>query len=411
MVHLSTQPISALLLMILAGLFIAKVVERTPIPDVVAFLVTGMILGPGVHLLASRPMAAANQFVVVMGAIFILFEGGRSLRIHVFEKIWRTVILLATIGVIISVVVMTLAAHFLSGLPWAIALLLASVIANTDPAALIPIFERIGIEPLVAQTAEAEAAFNDAMATVLTTMFIGLALGNGTLSFSSSVFVFLRIVVTSLGIGMVMGYLTLQTLSTKGFGVLKEFASMAGLLNALAAYQMAIWLGASGYMAVFVAGMVMGNGGHFSLPLHKETYAHLLHFNQIGSFLFRLLIFILLGSQVRFALLQKYGMQAFVLVVILLFVARPLSVTVAMKLDRRLKWRWRSIWFMWWVRETGVISVALATLVVQRKVPHANFLLTVVFVTVLLTLLVQAPTTEWLAKKLGLLRPKPLKEL
>jgi cell volume regulation protein A len=117
----------------------------------------------------------------------------------------------------------------------------------------------------------------------------------------------------------------------------------------------------------------------------------------------RLFIFILLGGQVNFNLMAQYWAGGVVVVLIFIFVARPVTVFASALPDRRAKWRFNEMLFMCWTRETGVIPAALAGLLLGMKAPGAPVIASVTFIAILSTILIQAPTTKWLARKLGLL--------
>jgi cell volume regulation protein A len=117
----------------------------------------------------------------------------------------------------------------------------------------------------------------------------------------------------------------------------------------------------------------------------------------------RLFIFILLGAQVDFGLMHQYWLGGVAVVVVLMFLARPVTVLLCAWPDRRAKWSFAELLLMCWTRETGVIPAALAGLLLGIKAPGAHLITSVTFVAILMTILIQAPTTEWLGQKLGLL--------
>jgi cell volume regulation protein A len=117
----------------------------------------------------------------------------------------------------------------------------------------------------------------------------------------------------------------------------------------------------------------------------------------------RMFIFILLGSQVDFALMNRYLAGGVAVVAVFMLVARPVAVFVCAAPDRRVRWTMPELVFMCWTRETGVIPGALAGLLLGMKAPYANVIASVTFIAILVTILVQATTTRWLAWRLGLL--------
>jgi potassium/hydrogen antiporter len=120
----------------------------------------------------------------------------------------------------------------------------------------------------------------------------------------------------------------------------------------------------------------------------------------------RLFIFILLGSQVDFALMNQYLAGGVLVVLIFMLVARPITVFACALPDRRARWSLNEILFMCWTRETGVIPAALAGILLGMKAPGAQMIASVTFIAILMTILIQAPTTRWLGGKLALLEDR-----
>jgi cell volume regulation protein A len=120
----------------------------------------------------------------------------------------------------------------------------------------------------------------------------------------------------------------------------------------------------------------------------------------------RLFIFILLGSQVDFTLMNRYLAGGVLVVLIFMLVARPITVFACTLPDRRARWSLNEILFMCWTRETGVIPAALAGILLGMKAPGAQMIASVTFIAILMTILIQAPTTRWLGGKLALLEDR-----
>ena len=121
------------------------------------------------------------------------------------------------------------------------------------------------------------------------------------------------------------------------------------------------------------------------------------------ALIMRMFIFILLGSQVNFALMNEYLIGGVIVVLIFMFIGRPLTVFACAALDPKANWTRNELLFMCWTRETGVIPGALAGMLVGMKAPGADVVASVTFIAILMTILIQATTTKWVAKKLGLL--------
>jgi cell volume regulation protein A len=152
-----------------------------------------------------------------------------------------------------------------------------------------------------------------------------------------------------------------------------------------------------------VFGIVLGNKESFGFRMEAAEAQKLDEFVLTTAFIMRLFIFILLGTQVDFTLIGRYALGGATIVAILMLVARPLTVFLCALPDRRARWSFAEMLFMCWTRETGVIPAALAGLLLGIKAPGAQLIASVTFIAILMTILIQAPTTEWLGRRLGLL--------
>jgi cell volume regulation protein A len=178
------------------------------------------------------------------------------------------------------------------------------------------------------------------------------------------------------------------------------------LIAVVGAYFAADGLHASGFMAVFVFGIVLGNRESFGIRMDEGEAAKLEDYVLTTAFIMRLFIFILLGAQVDFTLMSQYWLGGVAIVIVLMLVARPATVFLCALPDRRARWSFAEMLFMCWTRETGVIPAALAGLLLGMKAPGAQMIASVTFIAILMTILIQAPTTEWLGRKLGLLETR-----
>ena len=385
----------------LAG-FIARAIK---VPDVVLFLLAGIALGgAGFQVIDVKVDSTLNQLLLIFGSCYILFDGGASVRIHVLKKVWPTLLIISTIGVLISAFVTAYTAQYLLGLPFIFALLLGAVIASTDPATLVPIFKQVKIRAKVAQTVMSESAFNDAMGAILTFAVLGIAMNaEGTFSIGASLIDLLKQASLGLVGGALLGYLAAVLIAHDKYSFLAEYAPLVTIMSVAAAYLSIDNLHASGFMAVFAFGLALGNKDLFGFKMSKTEEHKLEDFILTTSLIMRIFIFVLLGSQVNFALLQQYFWPAFGVVIVFMFVGRPLTVFACALPDQRAHWTFKELLFMCWTRETGVIPGALAGMLVGLKVPHSDVIAAVTFLAILMTIIVQATSTCWLAGKLGLL--------
>jgi potassium/hydrogen antiporter len=384
----------------LAGLLAQKI----RIPDVAIFLLAGIAIGPqALGLVDIRADSALNQIILLFGASYILFDGGASLRFAVLKQVWITITVIATIGVLITAGITGITAHCILGIPLSVALLLGAVLASTDPATLVPIFRQIRISDRVAQTVMSESAFNDTMGAILTFGVLAVAMGDEKFSLVASLFDLFKQSVIGIVAGIVLGYLAALLIAHERWAFLAEYAPVVTLVAVIGAYFAASGLHASGFMAVFVFGIMLGNKETFGFKMEAGEAQKLDEFILTTAFIMRLFIFILLGTQVDFALMGKYWLGGVAIVTVLMLVARPLTVFLCALPDRRARWSFAELLLMCWTRETGVMPAALAGILLGIKAPGAPLIASVTFVAILMTILIQAPTTEWLGRRLGLL--------
>jgi cell volume regulation protein A len=391
-------------LILAVGTIAAVLAQKIRIPDVAVFLVVGIAIGPqALDLIDIKADSALNQIILLFGASYILFDGGASLRLEVLKQVWITIVVIATLGVLITAGIVALAAWYLLGLPLTVALLLGATLASTDPATLVPIFRQVRIRDRVAQTVMSESAFNDAMAAIVTFAVLAAAMGSGEFSLMNSLFDLLKQSVIGIVAGIALGYLSALLIAHEKWAFLAEYAPVVTMVAVIGAYFAADGLQASGFMAVFVFGIILGNKATFGFAMETGEARKLDEFVLTTAFIMRLFIFILLGAQVDFALMGRYGFGGVAVVTVLMLVARPATVFLCAWPDRRARWSFNEMLFMCWTRETGVIPAALAGLLLGIKAPGAPMIASVTFIAILMTILIQAPTTRWLGRRLGLL--------
>jgi cell volume regulation protein A len=393
-------------LILAVGTVAGFLAQKIRIPDVAVFLVAGITIGP--HALAFIDISAdsaLNQIILLFGASYILFDGGAALRLSVLRQVWITILTVATVGVLITAGITGFAAHLILGIPVMNALLLGATLASTDPATLVPIFRQVRVRERVAQTVTSESAFNDAMSAILTFGLLAAVTGSAGFSLTGSLWALVEQAVIGIVAGVALGYLAAVLIAHEKWAFLAEYAPLVTLVAVIAAYFAASGLHASGFMAVFVFGIVLGNKDDFGFRMETGEEQKLDEFILTTAFIMRLFIFVLLGAQVDFALIGPHAVGGAAVVAVLMLIARPATVFLCALPDRRARWSLQELLFMCWTRETGVIPAALAGLLLGLKAPDAQIIASIVFLAILMTILIQAPTTKWVARKLGLLEP------
>ncbi|RAP76320.1 cation:proton antiporter [Paenibacillus montanisoli] len=388
------------LLIAAAGMIAGVIANRLGLPDVVLFIGAGMLLGQGLHWINESSNSITNQLILVTGSAIILFDGGRNIKLQGLKKVGWTVGLMSVPGVLITVAVVGAAIRWLFGIDWLYALLAAAVIASTDPASIIPVFRQVRIRERVRETVESESAFNDATGSIVTFALLAAATGETALDVGTITWDFIRTAVGGIVLGLIVGFIISYLVAHTRIGFLRDYTTIAMMLTALSAYLIGEIIHVSGFMATFVAGLIWGNSSDFGLHM-EEKHQEMIHFSDNITVIMRMLIFILLGSQVDFNLLVDYWWQSLLVVLALMFIARPATVFASAVPDRKSRWSLREMLFMVWVRETGVIPAALSGMLTGLGVAHSDVIASVTFMAIMLTILLQASSTAWMARKLG----------
>jgi cell volume regulation protein A len=284
-----------------------------------------------------------------------------------------------------------------------VAALLGTTLASTDPATLVPIFRQVHIRDRVAQMVMSESAFNDATGAIITFGVLTVAMGSGEFSLTASLLDLLTEAGIGIAAGAELGYLAALLIAHERWAFFLEYAPIVTIMAVIGAYFAADGLSASGFMAVFVFGIMIGNKDSFGFKMGKAEAQKLDQFVETTALIMRLFIFILLGSQVDFGLMNRYLLGGIAVVAIFMLVARPITVFACALPDRRARWSINEMLFMCWTRETGVIPAALAGILLGMKASGAQMIASVTFIAILMTILIQAPTTRWLGGKLALL--------
>lgn len=402
-VLLTENLMKLLTIVILSGVIFAKISKKLHMPDVVLFIIAGVLVGPSVlNLVNFDSYPVANQLILTFGAAYILYDGGREISLKVLNKVKVSVAALATLGVIISSFITAFFAYKVLHIDFIYALLLGSVIASTDPSVLVPLFKNMNISPKLKQTIISESAFNDAAGAIITFAIIGIISG-GSFSLGHSIWDLLKEAGGGILVGGILGYISTSLVSNSKLGLLKGYAGEIAIAAVLGSYVVSVYLGFSGFMAVFIVGMVCGNKEVFNIvPVEEESYELHLKFKEVTISVLRIMIFVILGVQMNFAVLSKYWLGALLTVLGFVFIARPVSVLLSVKLDRKAGWNLREIAYLMWTRETGVIPAALAGMLIAMKIQHAEIISAVTSMAIIITLTFQASTAQYFAKVLKL---------
>jgi len=383
-------------LVLLASIVATRAASRVGLPSLLLFLGVGVIVGEdGLGLQFDNYLLADHLGTVALA--IILVEGGLTTRFSDVRKVLAPAGTLATVGVGVSMAVTAAGAHLLLGIDWQLALLLGAVVSVTDAAAVFSVLRVVPLPRRVAGLLEAESGFNDAPAVILVLMFSVTPL---ELSAGHALIDIVYELVAGAAIGLGCGFLGsialrhialpasgLYPLATFGFGMV-AFAA-AGSAHA------------SGFLAAYLAAVVLANTG---LPHRAATRS----FAEGLGWLAQIGLFVLLGLLVDPSDLGAELAAGIVIGLVLLLIARPVSVFVSL-IWFRIPWREQV--FISWAGLRGAVPIVLATFPIVGGVPDSIRILNIVFILVVVYTLVQGPSLHFLAHRLGLIPKEATREL
>lgn len=382
-------------LLILLGVVASKVSTRLGVPALLLFLLLGMLAGSeGIGGIEFSDFALA-QDVGVIALAYILFAGG-------FDTEWRDVrgvvasgVLLATLGVLVTAVVVGVVAAWVLGLSLTAGLLLGAIVSSTDAAAVFSVLRSrsIGLRGRLRPLLELESGSNDPMAVFLTLGFLELLTKR-----DASIVDLLPLFATQMAVGGVIGFAIARAAI---FAINRARLEYEGLYPVvmialvLLIYGSAALLGGSGFLAVYVAGLVMGHGTF----LHKRS---LRRFADGLAWLMQIAIFLVLGLLVFPSEVLPVAGRALLVSLVLILVARPIAVGALLVVTR---FGLRDTAMVSWVGLRGAVPIVLATFPLVEDVPQAELIFNVVFFIVLTSVLIQGTTIPLVARWLGVDAP------
>jgi cell volume regulation protein A len=394
--------IEVIAILLAAGLVSDLVAGILRVPRMLVLVGAGALLGPHAIDRLDLPLDSVGvQILLTLGVSMILFYGGLGLTFRVLRPVALGLGLLAVPGVLVTAVVTGSVAALAFDLPFEAGLLVGAVLAPTDPAILIPLFERMGLRAKVRQTVVAESALNDPTGAVLALAVAAFVLGEGE-TLADPLWEFVADMAVSTGVGIAFGVLLALVISERRIGFWRESPGIAVLFVLAGGYFTIDSAGGSGYLGAFIAGLIVANMDELGLGMHSERERDMRSFVATSADLMVMFVFITLGANLPFDDFGDQALPALATIAALILVARPLTVLACLLPDRRGRWQREEIAFVAWTRETGVVPAALAAVLIAEGVPYEAELVTVVAMAILVTLLVQSTTKAWLARRLGL---------
>jgi cell volume regulation protein A len=375
----------------LLAILAVRVSSRAGLPSLLLYLLMGVALGEsGVGIgFENAELAHALGFAALA---LILAEGGLTTSWTEVRPSMRLGLSLATLGVTVSVAIVAVFAHVVVGLSWQLAVLLGAVTSPTDAAAVFSVLRGLPVSRRLVGALEVESGFNDAPTVVLVTLISTGSVADHGIPAAVLVIVFELVVGVLVGLAIGFGGAWLMrraALPSSGLYPLSV------LCLALLAYGAAAGLHASGFAAIYVAALVLGNS---ELPHRIATRS----FAEGVAWLAQIGLFVMLGlllspSRITWSVVGIAVVGSLVLT----FVARPVTVWVSSIVQPM---PWNEVGFVSWAGLRGAVPIVLATIPFAEKVADAERLFDIVFVIVVISTVLTGPTLPWVARRLNVTR-------
>lgn len=385
--------------LILFGVISSKASARLGLPVLVLFLIVGMLAGErGIGGIAFDSPGAAHALGTVALAV-ILYDGGLQTPLSSIKAVWKPASLLATLGVLVTALITGLAAAWILDLTLLEGLLIGAIVGSTDAAAVFAQLRNAGIHirKRLKATLEVESASNDPMAIFLTIGLLEVLVNDVPFGIG-----LLQLFVMQMGVGAAIGLgvgwaavAVINRIHLQAAGMYPVLVTACGLL----AFGLAANLGGSGFLAIFVAGVVVGNS---RFVFQRGVFL----FHDALAWLSQITMFVVLGLLVDPKGLLNVWFEGLLIAFVLIFLARPLAVIPMLRpfgFDRN------EIALVSWVGLRGSVPIVLAIFPLIFGAPEAPLIFNVVFFVVLISAIVQGGTLAHVARWLGLAEVPPTK--
>lgn len=381
---------------LLASIASTRLSTRVGFPSLLLFLLFGVLLGEDFIGVEFDDVELARNLGTAALAV-ILVEGGLTTKFADVRRVLAPAGALATLGVVVSMVVTAAGAHLLLRMDWQLALLLGAIVSSTDAAAVFAVLRVLPLPRRVVGLLEAESGFNDAPAVIFVVLF-------STVPFifepehTVGLLVYELLAGSAIGLGCgFVGAIGLRRIALPASGLYPIATFGLGIV----AFAAAGTVHASGFIAAYLAGVVLANSG---LPHRSATRS----FAEGLGWLAQIGLFVLLGLLVDPSELAADVVPAIVIGLVLLLVARPLSVALSLA---GFSIPLREQLFVSWAGLRGAVPIVLATIPIVAGVQDSSRLLNIVFVLVVVFTLIQGPSLGAVARILRLVSKDSLREI
>lgn len=376
-------------ILLISAIIFNKIGGKFGVPSLVIFILVGILAGSDGILGIYFEDYTLAQFVGIVAISYILFMGGLSVNIKELKPVVTEGSILATLGVFATGIIVGLCSYFLLDLPMLECMLLGAIISSTDAAAVFGVLrsKSISLDYNLKPLLEFESGSNDPMAVFLTLGVIGLI--TGQLDSLGLVFDFFK----QMLLGIAFGYLIARGTAWIINRIRLEYDSLyvvITLASVLFTYSFISIIGGNGFIGVYVCGLALASMKF----VNKKT---LIKFHDAVAWLMQIVMFLILGLLVNFKDGFTYTKQAFLIALILTFIARPIAVFLTTFPFKR---SFKEKLMISWVGLRGAAPIVLATFPLTENVPHAMEIFNIVFFVVIISVLLQGTTIPYFAKLL-----------
>lgn len=384
----------------------AQVLARwLQIPSIVLLLLFGIILGSsGLGLLEPSLLGSGLEVIVSLAIALILFEGGLNLQVRNLSSVSVSLRNLVTVGVLITFLGGAIAAHVLNQFPWAIAFLYASLVVVTGPTVVTPLLKLIGVEQRVATLLEGEGILIDPIGAILAVLTLTFVLSQHEVPLvlvgTAIPLLLLKGLGLRLGIGTAIGLIgggLLSLLLRQSKSLPQELKNLVVLAAVWGAFSLAQALRSeAGLLVAVLMGVFLRASAIPEERLIRQ-------FNEQLGILANSVLFILLAADLSLASIFDLGWGSILTVLTLMLLVRPINILLS---TWNRGFSWQQQFFLSWVAPRGIVAASMASLfalsLTEVGIQGGEAIKALVFLTILMTVLIQGLTAGWVARCLGL---------
>lgn len=379
------------------GLLAQICAERTALPVIIFLLLFGSVFGKyGLGLINPDIYGQDGlRAIIAIAVAIVVFEGGLLTDLALFKQNWRSVTALISLNVLLTIFAMAWISHRLLGIEWEVALLYGGLVSVTGPTVIMPVLRRIQVRRKIKAILEAEAVLVDAVGVIATASIFNYIVASRSAEASGGMLDIAGNMAVSLGLGALSGLICvgIAHLIVSRMPLRGELTRLLVLGTTLGAYGLGELLAhESGITAVAVAGFIIGNSRFPHKHSIKEYKGDL-------TLLSITLVFLLLSASLDFNYLARIGLMGALCVLLLMLVVRPLGVLISTAFEK-ISWRERT--FIALLGPRGIVAASAATFFALELeafgLPGSNTIRGMVFMTVLMTVIIQASGARYMAK-------------